>query len=105
MSSCFEIEDLQDYIDIKSKKQNLDTALLVFTSSLGLWFTIIKMFFGGLAQLYVLPTLFIGWFMPICIGFIRGSLTLDLVEERIRGWLYLITHCNMHNHLCVCYLF
>ena len=90
------IEDLQDYIDIKSKKQNLDTALLFFTSALGLWFTIIHMFFGELALLYFLPTLFIGWFMPIYIGFIRGSLTLDLVKERIRGWLYFITGVGLY---------
>ena len=88
--------DLQEYIDKKSKKESLDTALLFFSSSLGLCFTLIHIFLGELALLYFLPTLFLGWFMPIYIGFIRGSLTLDLVEERVRGWIYLTTGVGLY---------
>lgn len=83
------LADLQEYIDKKSKKESLDTALLFFSSSLSIGFTIISAILRYQDLLIFLPTLFLGWFMPIYVGYVRGSLILDSVEERARGWIYL----------------
>ena len=91
-----DLQKIQKYIDKKSKKESLDTALLFFSSSFSIFFTLIHIYFGELLLLYFLPTLFLGWVMPVYIGFIRGSLTLDLVEERVRGWIYLIAGAGLY---------
>ena len=72
------LTSIQEYIDKKSKVSSLDTALLFFSSSVSILFTLISTLFGKPVLLLFLPTLFLGWFMPVYIGFIRGSLILDL---------------------------
>jgi hypothetical protein len=83
------LADLQEYIDKKSKKESFDTALLFFSSSLSIGFTIISAILRYQDLLIFLPTLFLGWFMPIYVGYVRGSLIMDSVEERARGGIYL----------------
>lgn len=83
-----DLDSLQAYIDEKMRLDRLDTALLFFTSSLGLWFTIIFAFLGIGMLIRFLPILIPAWAMPIYVGYMRGALTLDCIEERIRGWIY-----------------
>lgn len=91
------LTSIQEYIDKKSKVSGLDTALLFFSSSVSILFTLdISTLFGKSVLFSFLPTLFLGWFMPVYIGFIRGSLILDLIEERVRGWIYLIQGAGLY---------
>ena len=90
------LTSIQEYIDKKSKVSSLDTALLFFSSSVSILFTLISTLFGKSVLLLFLPTLFLGWFMPVYTGFIRGSLILDLIEERVRGWIYLIQGAGLY---------
>jgi preprotein translocase subunit SecY len=43
--------------------------------------------------------------MPVYIGFIRGRLTLDLFEEKVRGWIYLIVGVVIYVGSMFLYLF
>jgi len=90
-----DLNKIQEYIDKKSKNESLDTALLFFSSSISLLFTLISIFFGELLFKF-LPILFLGWVMPVYIGFVRGCLIFDSVEERVRGWIYLIAGAGMY---------
>jgi hypothetical protein len=83
-----EFDTLREYIETKFRLQKLDSALLFFSSSLSLAFGIGYAYLGTRWLQYYLPMLFLGWFMPVYIGYVRGSLIKDSVEERIRGWLY-----------------
>ena len=84
-----DLNDFKGYIERKSKRDKLDTLLLFFASSLGIGFTIISAILRYQDLLIFLPTLFLGWFMPIYVGYVRGSLILDSAQERARGWIYL----------------
>ena len=90
-----DLQKILEHIDKNSKKQSLDNALLFFSTFIGLLFTIISTLWRDLLY-YFLPTLFIGWFLPVYIGFIRGSLIKDSVEERVRGWIYLIAGTGLY---------
>lgn len=68
----------------------LDSALLFFSSSLSLAFGVGYAYLGATLLQYFLPMLFLGWVMPVYIGYVRGALTKDLLEERVRGWIYFI---------------
>jgi len=37
-----------------------------------------------------LPLLIIGLVIPIYIGYVRGAILLDTLEERVRGWIYFL---------------
>jgi hypothetical protein len=72
------------------KLEKLDSALLVLPSSLGLIITIINSLLAPEWLIYFLPILFPAWVMPIYVGYIRGALILDRLEERLRGWIYFV---------------
>lgn len=84
------MSEVKEYIDKKLRLAKLDSALLFFSSSLSLAFSVGYAYLGTEWLQYYLPMLFLGWFMPIYIGYLRGSLIKDSVEERIRGWIYFI---------------
>ena len=84
------MSELKEYIDKKLRLAKLDSALLFFSSSLSLAFSVGYAFLGARWLQYYLPMLFLGWFMPIYIGYVRGSLIVDSIEERVRGWIYFI---------------
>jgi hypothetical protein len=81
---------LQKYIEKKLTLSKLDSALLFFSSSLSLAFGVGYALLGIEWLRFYIPMLLLGWFMPIYIGYVRGSIILDSVEERIRGWIYFI---------------
>lgn len=82
----------------------LDTLLLFFSSSLSIGFSLIFAFFGKEVLFSFLPALFLGWVMPIYVGYVRGSLILDQIEERVRGWIYLIMGTGLYSVLTVFFL-
>lgn len=84
------MSDLQKYIDRKLRLAKLDSALLFFSSSLSLAFGVGYGLLGLKWLQYYLPMLLLGWIMPIYVGYVRGSLLKESVEERIRGWIYFV---------------
>lgn len=85
-----DLNDFQEYIERKSKRDKLDTLLLFSSSSLSIVFTIISAILRYQDLVIFLPILFLSLFMPIYVGYVRGSLILDSAQERARGWIYLI---------------
>lgn len=90
LKTMSKVSELKEYIERKLMLAKLDSALLFFSSSLSLAFGVGYAFLGGKWLQYYLPMLFLGWFMPIYIGYLRGSLIQDSVEERARGWIYFV---------------
>ena len=80
--------ELREYLERKLTLAKLDSALLFFSSSLSIAFGVGYGFLGAKWLQYYLPMLLLGWFMPVYIGYVRGSLIKDSVEERVRGWIY-----------------
>ena len=85
-----EMSELREYIERRLMLAKLDSALLFFSSSLSIAFGVGYGFLGAKWLQYYLPMLLLGWFMPIYIGYVRGALIEDFVEERVRGWIYFI---------------
>ena len=84
------MRELREYIERKLMLAKLDSALLFFSSSLSIAFGVGYGWLGGKWLQYYLPMLLLGWFMPVYIGYVRGSLIEDSIEERVRGWIYFI---------------
>lgn len=84
------MSDLREHIDRKLRLAKLDSALLFFSSSLSLAFGVGYGLLGSKWLQYYLPMLLLGWVMPIYIGYVRGSLLKDSIEERMRGWTYFV---------------
>ena len=83
--------DIKEYLDQKGRIGKLDSLLLYLTSLFGLLFSLIQALgFGIEGVIHLIPLLFSGMFLPIYFGYIRGVIMTDSLEERIRGWLYLI---------------
>lgn len=75
----------------KDKLNRLDNFLLFLVSSIGIFYTVITAFVGEIVKIvYILPPLFLGWFMPLYIGYWRGALRFDSLAERFRGWIYFL---------------
>ena len=84
-------EEAVKKIEAKLRIGKLDSLLLFISSSLSLVFAIMQIIIGGYNSIiFFIPLLFLGWFMPVYIGYLRGAILLDSVVERIRGWLYLV---------------
>lgn len=76
---------------LDTRLQNLDALLLFVTTIFGLFFSL---FSGILVQKEIaygfLFLLGIGLVIPIYIGYVRGAIILDTLEERVRGWIYFL---------------
>lgn len=72
------------------KKDRLDKAFLFIIGSSELVVTYVTLALGIKNQWENIPFLLIGIFFPFYISYIRGAITLDKIEERVRGWVYLI---------------
>lgn len=83
---------LREYLDGKLLLGKIDTLLLFLSSSISITFAIGNAILGVEWVAYFLPLIFLGWFMPVYIGYIRGAIipVQYPVTERIRGWIYLI---------------
>ena len=78
-------------IETKLRIGKLDSLLLFLSSFLGLGLGLLQLVCGGIGVfVFFLPLLFLISVVPIYIGYIRGSILLDSIVERIRGWFYLM---------------
>lgn len=72
--------------------ERFDEIFLFITSVLGLFFSLLYALLGYQEiAIGFLPLLIIGLAIPIYIGYIRGAILLDMLEERIRGWIYFLS--------------
>jgi len=84
-------EGVEVLIDREMKMQNLDQLFLFLTSILGLFFSLIYILFERIETVVgFLPILILGLFIPVYIGYIRGAILIDNLEERIKGWIYFV---------------
>jgi len=88
--------EIEDYIEKKLKENTLDQTLLFVISLINLLFMLISLYFGIQGVLPLLPLLLSGFFMPFYIGYLRGSLIINTLEEKVRGWIYLIIGCGTY---------
>lgn len=71
--------------------ERFDEFLLFITSVLGLFFSFLYSLLGYPEIVYgFFPLLIIGVVIPIYIGYVRGAILLDILEERVRGWIYFL---------------
>jgi len=71
--------------------ESFDEFFLFITSVLGLFFSFLYSLVGYPEIVYgFLPLLIIGLVIPIYIGYVRGAILLDTLEERVRGWIYFL---------------
>jgi len=64
---------------------------LYLTSVLGFFFSLVYILFERIETVIgFIPILIVGMVIPIYIGYIRGAILVDSIEERIRGWIYFI---------------
>jgi MFS family permease len=84
-----DINSLKVHINKKMKIGKIDSLLLFFSSSLSLFFAIGYAFINIKWLLFFFPLLILGWIMPVYVGYIRGAILHDCLEERLRGWLYM----------------
>lgn len=84
------------------RMERLDEFFLFITSVLGLFFSWLYTLLGYREIIYgFLPLLIIGVVIPIYIGYVRGAILLDTLEERVRGWIYFLHGVVFYLGLCV----
>jgi len=71
--------------------ERLDEFFLFITSVFGLFFSLLYALLGYQEIVYgFFPLLIIGLVIPVYIGYVRGAILLDTLEERVRGWIYFL---------------
>lgn len=71
--------------------RSLDSFLLFMTTIFGLFFSLISVLLTQKEIAYgFFLLLIIGLVIPIYIGYVRGAIILDTLEERVRGWIYFL---------------
>lgn len=80
----------KDPIATSSEKiEKLDNALLFCLASMGIITSFIEINKNDFSQLIAaIPFLLLGIVIPFFIGYVRGSISKNNFEERIRGWIY-----------------
>lgn len=77
--------------DFDRKLRNLDSFLLFLTTVFGFSFSLIWALLSQREIAYgFFLLLIIGLAIPIYIGYVRGGIVLDTLEERVRGWIYFL---------------
>lgn len=85
-----EDENLLRDIKREFRKNNLDNSLLFLCSLIGIIFSLLEIFIGGLQSvIYFIPILILAVFFPFFHGYIRGTIIFDSPIERVRGWIFL----------------
>lgn len=78
-------------MDDLRKKDSLDQALLFSIGSVGLIISFLQINMNDLTQVIeALPFLVLGVLFPFVVGYLRGAIELDSIEERMRGWIYFL---------------
>lgn len=84
--------------------ESFDEFFLFITSALGFFFSFTYTLLGYREVVYgFLPLLIIGLVIPIYIGYVRGAILLDMLEERVRGWIYFL--CGVFVYIASSILF
>lgn len=78
-----------EHTDLKEIIDKLDDLFLYLSTVPTILFTVIQAASGEEMLLAFLPIL-VPTFVALYIGYIRGAITVNTIEERIRGWVYLI---------------
>ena len=77
--------------EVAARIERLDDLLIYCTGLGGLIPYALQALFGEFfTTIGTLPILLFVLIAPIYIGLYRGAIELDIIEERIRGWIYLI---------------
>jgi len=78
----------------REKRSRLDSMLLILPSFFSLFFAMIS-YMGGVRWvhyfLFLVPA---GLVMPVYVGYWRGTIAVNTITERIRGWIYLTIGCS-----------
>jgi hypothetical protein len=73
----------------RRKLDNLDNALLFAIGSVTLIITFLQINLNDLTQVIeAIPFVILGIILPFVVGYLRGSIEFDTIEERVRGWIY-----------------
>lgn len=72
------------------KTEKLDTAFLFGLASIGLIIAFLETNKDLASAVEAIPFLFLGVLLPFLVGYMRGAIELDSVEERLRGWIYFL---------------
>ena len=73
----------------RRKLNNLDNALLFAIGSVTLIITLLQINLNDLTQVIeAIPFVILGIILPFIVGYIRGSIEFNTIEERVRGWIY-----------------
>jgi len=73
------------------KLEKLDAAFLFVLSFVGIIVSFLQVTVINLgAFIEALPFLTLGILLPFYVGYLRGAIEVDTVEERMRGWIYAI---------------
>ena len=75
---------------LRSKIERLDTAFLFGLASIGLIIAFLETNKDLTSAIEAIPFLFLGVLLPFLVGYMRGAIELDSVEERLRGWIYFL---------------
>lgn len=81
-----------------NRLERLDDAFLFAVGFVGLLITVVQVFVFGepdvKSLVEILPLLFLGIVMPFYIGYVRGAISMRLINrsvvERMRGWIYMV---------------
>ena len=93
-----------EHTDLKEIIDKLDDLFLYLSTVPTILFTVIQAASGEKMLLVFLPIL-IPTFVALYIGYIRGAITVNTIEERMRGWIYLIAAVLFYPiHYCIAYL-
>jgi len=68
----------------------MDTAFLFGLASIGLIIAFLETNKDLARAIEAIPFLFLGVLLPFLIGYMRGAIELDSIEERLRGWIYFL---------------
>ena len=89
---------------LKEIVDKLDDLFLYLSTVPTILFTVIQVALGEEMLIGFLPIL-VPTFVALYIGYIRGAIIVNTIEERVRGWMYLIAAILLYPiSYCVLYL-
>jgi hypothetical protein len=78
-------------MDNPRKTERLDDAFLFILGSVGLIISFMQITMKELTEIVeAMPFLLLGIALPFIVGYLKGAIEIDSVEERMRGWIYFV---------------
>lgn len=75
----------------QQKIDRLDDAFLFSLSLVSIVISFIQINMKDLIQiLEAVPFLLLGVILPFVVGYVKGALEINSLEERMRGWIYFV---------------